>query len=560
MQTFSQLLKMYAERSGISDAELARAVGVRRQTIFRWKEGTVARPRSRDDVLAVSQKLRLSVSETDGLLVAGGFHPEGDRPFTAESALAVEESLAAVPMPARLPNAFPEADESIHPKPASGRLSAFRWLGLSLSALLLLALLVGVWLTGRAPLPVAAPGETLVIVGQFVNFSAGEIGFNVAGRIAEPLRLEIERAGLADVRVAVWPDPIRSEAEAQATLARTAAWMVIWGEYDSGRVLVRFAQAGSSAPPPVESLVASPDELFATINSALPQEIRYLALLTLGAFYAENADYPKARAVLTRANASPPQERDAAITLLLRLGLVHQLGSDPQREIAIKYYTELLALAPDHLLARYNRGLAYLERNSAGDREQALADFDAVIQRNPGYLGARIGRGVVYLNRQAVGDESAALRDLTYVIERDDQRTMAFYNRGLLAIRTGERTLWESDLQRTIELAPEFAAGQSALCWGYVLEGEADAALPICDRAIALGAQEALHSRGIAYAESGNLALAADDLRAFLLWLDQQPANSPYRSLAGQVKAWLAALKGGVNPISAEVLSGLRRE
>ena len=41
MPTFSQLLKQYAERSGISDAELARAVGVRRQTIFRWKEGTL---------------------------------------------------------------------------------------------------------------------------------------------------------------------------------------------------------------------------------------------------------------------------------------------------------------------------------------------------------------------------------------------------------------------------------------------------------------------------------------------------------------------------------------
>ncbi len=253
MQTFSELLKRHTERTGISDAELARAVGVRRQTIFRWKEGTVARPRSRDDVLAVSLKLRLSPSETDELLLAAGFHPEGIGPegigpAATEPALIGGESMQAAPVRDRLPDGFPSPDDGLNSNSAAtSGLSRFRWLGLGLSTLLLLALLVGIWLSRRPPLPVAAPGETLVIVGQFVNFSAGEIGFNVAGRIAEPLRQEIESAGLSTVRVALWPDPIRSEAEAQATLARTAAWMVIWGEYDSGRVLTRFTQAGSDA-------------------------------------------------------------------------------------------------------------------------------------------------------------------------------------------------------------------------------------------------------------------------------------------------------------------------
>lgn len=559
MQTFSELLKRHTERTGISDAELARAVGVRRQTIFRWKEGTVARPRSRDDVLAVSQKLRLSAQESDDLLIAAGFHPEGEPIPTVEPGPPAGEVNLAEPVRARFPSTFPDA-EAASPNEAAtkGGLTRLRLFGLGVSILLLLALLVGVWLSRRAPLPVAAPGETLVIVGQFVNFSAGEIGFNVAGRIVEPLRQEVESAALPGVRVAIWPDLIRSEAEAQATLARTAAWLVIWGEYDSGRVLVRFAQAGSTAPPSVESLVASPNELFATINGALPQEIRYLALLTLGALYAENNDYPKTRAVLTRANASPPQERDARITLLLRLGLAHQLGDDPQIETAIDYYSELLALAPDHLLARYNRGLAYLTRNQAEDWNRAVADFDEAIQRSPGFLAARIGRGVAYLNRRAAGDESAALRDLTFVIERDDQRTMAYYNRGLLAIRTGQRELWENDLLRVIELAPDFAGGYSALCWGFVLDIEAASALPVCDQAVALGANEALHSRGMAYAQAGEYAQASTDLRAFLAWLDQQPANSPYRVYRAQVEAWLAELAQGKNPITTEVLAALR--
>ena len=67
MPTFSELLRDYMLRTGISDSELARSVGVRRQTIFRWKEGLVARPRQRDDVLRVASRLRLSDDERDGL-------------------------------------------------------------------------------------------------------------------------------------------------------------------------------------------------------------------------------------------------------------------------------------------------------------------------------------------------------------------------------------------------------------------------------------------------------------------------------------------------------------
>ena len=47
MEEFSQLLNQYVRRTGISDAELARSVGVSRQTIFRWREGVTGRPRHR---------------------------------------------------------------------------------------------------------------------------------------------------------------------------------------------------------------------------------------------------------------------------------------------------------------------------------------------------------------------------------------------------------------------------------------------------------------------------------------------------------------------------------
>lgn len=76
MKTFSELLSDYIRRLGISDAELARTIGVRRQTIFRWREGLTARPRQRDDVLLLAKKLRLAPDERDALLLSAGFSPQ----------------------------------------------------------------------------------------------------------------------------------------------------------------------------------------------------------------------------------------------------------------------------------------------------------------------------------------------------------------------------------------------------------------------------------------------------------------------------------------------------
>lgn len=76
MQTFAELLSLYVRRAGITDSELARAIHVSRQTVFRWREGLISRPNNREDVLAISKKLRLSSEERDTLLLSAGFRPE----------------------------------------------------------------------------------------------------------------------------------------------------------------------------------------------------------------------------------------------------------------------------------------------------------------------------------------------------------------------------------------------------------------------------------------------------------------------------------------------------
>ena len=81
METFAELLSYHIKRVGISDTELARTVGVSRQTIFRWREGLTGRPNSREDVMAIAEKLRLSPEERDNLLLVAGFRPEDITPL-----------------------------------------------------------------------------------------------------------------------------------------------------------------------------------------------------------------------------------------------------------------------------------------------------------------------------------------------------------------------------------------------------------------------------------------------------------------------------------------------
>ncbi len=77
MNPFAQLLTEYMNRIRISNAELAKRVQVRRQTIYRWRHGVVERPRHREDVLRCASALGLTPGERDALLMAAGFQPEG---------------------------------------------------------------------------------------------------------------------------------------------------------------------------------------------------------------------------------------------------------------------------------------------------------------------------------------------------------------------------------------------------------------------------------------------------------------------------------------------------
>ncbi len=155
MQSFGELLDHYAKRTGVSDTELARTLGVSRQTIFRWREGKTSRPRYRGDVVKVAEKLRLTHAETNTLLLAAGFPPDvlPETTPSAEPAQAAQPTNKPAPIPTQ--------------KKQRWLLLTFIGL-LTIGALLLAALGIGWWsrpsrVTSAATAVVTVPSGTSAI-------------------------------------------------------------------------------------------------------------------------------------------------------------------------------------------------------------------------------------------------------------------------------------------------------------------------------------------------------------------------------------------------------------
>ena len=122
MRTFGEQLTEYMQRTGISDSELARTLGVRRQTIFRWKEGLTSRPRVREDVLRCADRLRLLPAERDELLLAAGFAPVNQGAIRADTPADQALLTPTPPLALAEPQAAPPAQSPL-PRQAVGKMN-----------------------------------------------------------------------------------------------------------------------------------------------------------------------------------------------------------------------------------------------------------------------------------------------------------------------------------------------------------------------------------------------------------------------------------------------------
>lgn len=416
--------------------------------------------------------------------------------------------------------------------------------------------------------PQAAAGETLLIVAPFRGYTPTE-RYNVAGRIRDALLEEIVAANLLSTTIAIWPEEIGSSAELGPVLAASDAALVIWGEYDSGRVRVNL-DGQNSVTEKHDFPLSSPTELITTITSTLPKEIRMLALAVLGRLLRNQGDFAKATRTFEQAIRLQPGDPKTTARLYFYLGhMAEQTQTLTALARAQRYYDAALAANPLLIDARYNRGTVNLNRSYllAVDDPQfraaldaAIADLTDVITDRPGFLFAYQNRGVAHYERNGDGDQARAVADFSHIIAVDPENTRAYFHRALAQLRGDTGRSWVDDFEQSLLLTPDYYPATNGLCWGYALAEQPDVALPFCDEAVALDPTGASRdSRAIVYAQLGRYAEAVADFSAYLAWVEAMDSSTLYTRYRGPVvEEWIVQLDAGKNPFDSTLLNSLR--
>ena len=520
------------ERTGIGDTELARRIPVSRPTLVRWREGVTSRPRYREDVVRCAELLRLTPEERDEFLLAAGFSPE-TQPVaedTSATGTAVEEASAEPLVSTEIVVAPPVSVAQVEESDPPPRPFLRRWglrVGIAVGALMLttvVAAAIGFVMGDRTVYPVALEDESLIVLAPFVNYTAGQQGFNVPGRLKEEIDREIHAAGIRGVSAVEWPEQIRREEDAEAAGRRADAMLVIWGEYDSGRVIARFTvpdRRSERSDRQVVDIATTPAELPATINIGLREEARYVALLTLGQLRLEQGEYGLAKAALIRALTKPPADPSALANLRFNLGRAYRGGDSPDLDRAIELFSWVLSSDPDSVEAYNSRALSYLDRGSPGDLELALADLERALEIEPERAATHLNLAVAHIKRGGRDDPGRAIVSLDRALEIEPDYALAYVNRSAAYIgRGGEGDLERAfeDIGEAIEIQPELASAHVGLGNAYLNRsqtGDPELALVAFSRAIELdpGYARAHFNRGLAHSALENLGSSVSDLR-----------------------------------------------
>ena len=522
------------DRTGIGDAELARRIPVSRPTLVRWKEGVTTRPRYREDVVRCAELLRLTLEERDEFLLAAGFSPETAAPADQDEIAPEQvESLAegASAPPSEDGDAEAVVPSSVHPEaPDSGNRRRVRIaviIGIVAFAAVFVTIIAVFELLRRddgAEYPAAMPDESLIVLAPFVNYTAGQQGFNVLGRLRDEIDREIAASGLSDARSAQWPAPIFTPEEAEAAAVRSGATIVIWGEYDSGRVMARFTTPGSrtaSRDDRIVDIASTPDELPAAINAGLPEEARAAALLTLGQLYLERGRHDDAKKVLIQALARPPSDSLMLASLRFQLGRAYQGGALADFDEAIWLFTQTLAVKPDSVEALSSRALAYLSRNRAGDADLAVEDLTRAVSIEPKDAASHLNLAVAHIERGSDGDLDRALAALDEALALRSDYAAAHVNRAAAYLSRDE----PGDLELAFDAIAAALSIESELPYAYLNRGNAylargedgDLELAVAEfsRAIEMkpDSARAHFNRGLALSALDDMGGALADLR-----------------------------------------------
>lgn len=134
-------------------------------------------------------------------------------------------------------------------------------------------------------------------------------------------------------------------------------------------------------------------------SSGLLERERTSALMRQGCKKAETGDYPKAISDFNKVLEIEPQHTVA----YYERGNAYLAQGNP--EAAIKDYNQVLKFFPQNSMAYNKRGLVHLE---LGDYQGALEDYNQALQLNSSFTEAYINRGNV---RSYLGDSKGAQED-----------------------------------------------------------------------------------------------------------------------------------------------------
>ena len=412
-------------------------------------------------------------------------------------------------------------------EPVSGLFRRRFWITGLAAPLVVVAVIVAVValrLRDDTVYPAAVGDESLIVMAPFVNYTAGGQGFNVVGRLRSAIDAEIREAGLTSVRTVEWPREIDNEPGAEDAGRRSDAALVIWGEYDSGRVIARFTLPRSRTTLRAQQIVdiaSSPAELPATINIGLTEEVRHVALLTLGQLYLEQDEFDRAKTVLVHALNPPPSEPAVLANLRFLLGRAYMGGDLADYDEAVWLFTQVLAVQPNSVEALNSRALAYLARARPGDSDLAVYDLVRATTVSPERAASSLNLAVAYLERGAGGDVDRALSSLNEALAVDPEYASAYVNRaGAYVARGGpgdvDRAL--DDIEKALDIEPDLASaylnrGNAFLARGE--PGDPELAIAELSRAIELSpdSPEAHFNRGLVHSELEDWSASLTDLR-----------------------------------------------
>lgn len=302
MESFAELLTLYIRQAGITDSELARTIGVSRQTIFRWKEGLTGRPNKREDIITIAAKLRLSPEERDALLLAGGFRPDSVPASTADTPGLAEETAAVEEEP-ELKQDVPERGMT------RGLFSKYRRLiyyaGATVVVIVTAIVLVVVNKSNDVPdgtgtsanltggstaspafIMPASSGESLILVTQFGNTGNCR---NLTKQIAMTINREAAGYRIDNLRVESTPDTPTGRQQASGLIREKNACLIIYGDCGSSLVTIYLLPSTANPVPVIE------------IDAGDPVSLNAVSLVALAEACLERQDTGPAYAFLSRA-------------------------------------------------------------------------------------------------------------------------------------------------------------------------------------------------------------------------------------------------------------------